>query len=62
MKPIPEPTNIPNEPTITFALSFPEPLWNKIMQYKMKKSKPMLTEEIIISLLESHPELTEKKE
>ena len=56
-QPIPEPTIPIGAKTVTMALNFPEPLWEKIHRYMTKTDQPMLLEEAIISLLESHPSL-----
>jgi ParB family chromosome partitioning protein len=59
-KPIPEPTfPIRDVKVVSVALNFPEPLWEKIHRYITKTNQPMLLEEAIISLLESHPLLRE---
>ena len=56
-QPIPEPTIPIKIRAITVAFSFPDPLWEKINRYIAKANQPMLLEEAIISLLESHPSL-----
>jgi len=56
-QPIPEPTISIKIRAITVAFSFPDPLWEKINRYIAKANQPMLLEEAIISLLESHPSL-----
>ena len=56
-KPLP-PLTMPNEiRSITVALNFPVPLWEKITRYQAQKQ--MILEEAIISLLKSHPLLWE---
>lgn len=55
IKPIPEPTIPVDTQIVTIALNFPEPLWEKVNRYMVKTNKPMLLEDAIISLLESHP-------
>ena len=44
---------------ITMHLNFPVPLWEKIAEYQIKQ-KPMMLEDAIIALLETHPALIEE--
>jgi ParB family chromosome partitioning protein len=55
-KPIPAPTfPIADVKVVAVAINFPEPLWERVLQYTTTTDKPMLVEEAVISLLESHP-------
>jgi ParB family chromosome partitioning protein len=54
-EPIPEPTIDTAIKVMSVALNFPEPLWEKIHRYMTKADTPMLLDEVIVSLLESHP-------
>lgn len=40
---------------VSVAVNFPESLWETVLRYTETTDKPMLVEEAVISLLESHP-------
>ena len=56
-KPIPEPIIDIKIKTVAVTINLPEPLWERINRYIEKT--PMLFDEAIISLLQSHPALKE---
>lgn len=55
-----EPSSKPTFPiaqvkVVSIAVNFPESLWETVLRYTETTDKPMLVEEAVISLLESHP-------